>query len=223
MFYIRTADRLQRTSTWFESLDGGLDHLRAVLFDDTLGLAAEMDADMASHVDVYECEWKATLDDPERLAHFVEFVNAPDVEHDAGVGHRAGTAGAGMTSLEIERIESPRTDAVGSCGRPRRRAPDRPWRRGARRRPPGRALPSVGRCDLRHRPHRTVHRMCRCSPAAWSARSATSPRCRRRCTSSDSISDTGRCLDDAAYAVGTWAVSVVDGVVTIGDRRPAAA
>ena len=79
MFYIRTADRLQRTSTWLESLDGGLDHLRAVLLDDTLGLAAEMDADMASHVDVYECEWKATLDDPERLAHFVEFVNAPEV------------------------------------------------------------------------------------------------------------------------------------------------
>ena len=79
MFYIRTADRLQRTSTWVESLDGGLDHLRAVIFDDTLGLAAEMDADMARHVDVYECEWRATLDDPERLAHFVEFVNAPDV------------------------------------------------------------------------------------------------------------------------------------------------
>ena len=34
---------------------------------------------MARHVDTYECEWKATLDDPERLAHFVEFVNAPDV------------------------------------------------------------------------------------------------------------------------------------------------
>ena len=66
-----------------EALDAGtddrLDHLRGVIFDDTLGIAAELDADMASHVDTYECEWKATLDDPERLAHFVEFVNAPDV------------------------------------------------------------------------------------------------------------------------------------------------
>ncbi|MET0911344.1 MAG: nitrite reductase (NAD(P)H), partial [Ilumatobacteraceae bacterium] len=83
LFYIRTADRLQRTSTWLDALDAGaddrLDYLRGVIFDDTLGIAAELDADMAAHVDTYECEWKATLDDPERLAHFVEFVNAPDV------------------------------------------------------------------------------------------------------------------------------------------------
>ena len=78
MFYIRTADRLQRTSSWFDALDGGLDHLRSILFDDALGIAAELEADIARHVDTYECEWKATLADPERLAHFVEFVNAPD-------------------------------------------------------------------------------------------------------------------------------------------------
>lgn len=80
MFYIRTADRLERTSVWFEKLDGGLDYLRSVIVDDVLGIAAELDADMARHVDTYECEWTATLEDPERLAHFVEFVNAPD-EH----------------------------------------------------------------------------------------------------------------------------------------------
>ncbi|MAT06860.1 MAG: nitrite reductase (NAD(P)H) [Acidimicrobiaceae bacterium] len=78
MFYIRTADRLQRTSSWFDELDGGLDHLRAVVFDDVLGIAGELEDDMRRHIDTYECEWKATLDDPERLAHFVEFVNAPD-------------------------------------------------------------------------------------------------------------------------------------------------
>ena len=31
MFYIRTADRLQRTAPWVESLEGGLDHLKAVI------------------------------------------------------------------------------------------------------------------------------------------------------------------------------------------------
>ena len=64
MFYIRTADRLQRTATWFNSLEGGIDYLRQVLIDDTLGLCAELEADMAGHVATYQCEWKATLDDP---------------------------------------------------------------------------------------------------------------------------------------------------------------
>ena len=33
---------------------------------------------MASHVDTYEDEWAATLDDPERLAGSASFVNAPE-------------------------------------------------------------------------------------------------------------------------------------------------
>ena len=78
MFYVRTADRLQRTATWVESLDGGLDHLRRVIVDDDLGLCAELDAAMARHVASYVDEWRSTLEDPERLARFVSFVNAPD-------------------------------------------------------------------------------------------------------------------------------------------------
>ena len=45
MYYIRTADRLQRTGTWIGALDGGLDRVRAVVVDD--GLGAELEADMA--------------------------------------------------------------------------------------------------------------------------------------------------------------------------------
>ncbi|MEM7337994.1 MAG: nitrite reductase large subunit NirB [Actinomycetota bacterium] len=78
MLYIRTADRLERTATWFESLEGGIDYLRSVILDDSLGICDELEADMARHVDGYECEWTATLGDPDRLQHFVEFVNAPD-------------------------------------------------------------------------------------------------------------------------------------------------
>ncbi|GAA4688308.1 nitrite reductase large subunit NirB [Phytohabitans rumicis] len=78
MFYIRTADRLQRTAAWIEAMDGGLDHLRAVIVDDSLGLCAELDAAMARHVDLYEDEWRATIEDPERLRRFASFVNAPD-------------------------------------------------------------------------------------------------------------------------------------------------
>jgi nitrite reductase (NADH) large subunit len=77
MFYVRTADRLERTSVWLEKMEGGIDYLRQVVVDDSLGIADELEADMARHVESYECEWKATLDDPERLRRFVTFVNAP--------------------------------------------------------------------------------------------------------------------------------------------------
>ncbi len=79
MYYIRTADRLQRTSVWLDGLEGGLDRVKAVVVDDALGLGGELEAAMAHHVDTYFDEWKATLDDPEKLARFVSFVNAPGV------------------------------------------------------------------------------------------------------------------------------------------------
>lgn len=79
MFYIRTADRLERTAPWLERLEGGLDHLRAVVLEDALGIAADLDAQMARHVSGYADEWAAVLDDPDRLRRFTSFANAPDV------------------------------------------------------------------------------------------------------------------------------------------------
>jgi nitrite reductase (NADH) large subunit len=79
MFYIRTADRLQRTAPWLEAMDGGLDHLRDVVCNDSLGLAAEFEEAIERHVAGYVCEWKGVLDDPNKLSRFVSFVNAPDV------------------------------------------------------------------------------------------------------------------------------------------------
>ncbi|MDY6998946.1 MAG: nitrite reductase large subunit NirB [Actinomycetota bacterium] len=77
MFYIRTADRLQRTAPWVE--ETGLDHVREVVCDDSLGLAAEFEAAIERHVEGYACEWKGVLEDPDKLSRFVSFVNAPDV------------------------------------------------------------------------------------------------------------------------------------------------
>ncbi len=79
MYYIRTADRLQRTAPWVDSLDGGLDRVREVVVDDALGLGSELQAAMTTHVAGYFDEWRATLEDPEKLARFVSFVNAPGV------------------------------------------------------------------------------------------------------------------------------------------------
>jgi nitrite reductase (NADH) large subunit len=79
MFYIRTADRLQRTAPWLDSLDGGIDYLKQVLVHDSLGICADLEADMARHVASYADEWAATIADPQKLKRFVSFVNAPDV------------------------------------------------------------------------------------------------------------------------------------------------
>jgi nitrite reductase (NADH) large subunit len=84
ILYIRTADRLQRTASWFNALDGGLEHLRSVIVDDTLGLAADLDAAMAHHVETYECEWKATLADSARLARFESHVSVVGPPSEAG-------------------------------------------------------------------------------------------------------------------------------------------
>ncbi|MEU7346939.1 nitrite reductase large subunit NirB [Streptomyces bacillaris] len=78
MFYIRTADRLERTSAWLERIDGGLEHVRDVVVHDSLGLCDELERLMADHVSGYRDEWAETIDDPERLRRFVTFVNAPD-------------------------------------------------------------------------------------------------------------------------------------------------
>ena len=82
MFYVRTADRLQRTSTWRDNLEGGLDYLKAVVVDDSLGLGAELDAQMAHVVATYQCEWKTAVTTPAVRARFRSFVNSdkPD-EH----------------------------------------------------------------------------------------------------------------------------------------------
>jgi nitrite reductase (NADH) large subunit len=81
MFYVRTADRLQRTSVWMDNLEGGLDYLRAVVVEDSLGIAQELEEQMNSIVGSYQCEWKTTIENPERLKRFVEFVNT-DAEDD---------------------------------------------------------------------------------------------------------------------------------------------
>ncbi|MGJ7580402.1 nitrite reductase large subunit NirB [Variovorax sp. RHLX14] len=76
MFYVRTADRLQRTSTWRDNLEGGLDYLKGVVVRDTLGLAAELEAQMQHVVATYQCEWKTAIEDPKVRQRFRSFVNS---------------------------------------------------------------------------------------------------------------------------------------------------
>ncbi|RYE30886.1 MAG: nitrite reductase (NAD(P)H), partial [Sphingobacteriales bacterium] len=76
MFYIRTADRLQRTSVWLENMDGGLGYLKKVVIDDKLAIADELELQMQANIDQYQCEWKTTIESPERLKRFKHFINS---------------------------------------------------------------------------------------------------------------------------------------------------
>jgi nitrite reductase (NADH) large subunit len=78
MFYIRTANRLERTATWLNKLEGGMDYLKEVVINDSLGIAAQLEAEMDHQVATYECEWKATLQDPKKLQRFSHFVNSEE-------------------------------------------------------------------------------------------------------------------------------------------------
>ena len=75
MFYVRTADRLQRTSVWRENLEGGLDYLKEVILEDSLGINDELERQMQHVVDSYQCEWANAISDPEKLKRFRSFVN----------------------------------------------------------------------------------------------------------------------------------------------------
>ncbi|MBA4110099.1 MAG: nitrite reductase (NAD(P)H) [Leptothrix sp. (in: Bacteria)] len=76
MFYVRTADRLQRTSTWRDNMEGGLDYLKNVILNDSLGLNAELEAQMQHVANTYQCEWKTAVTTPEVRQRFRSFVNS---------------------------------------------------------------------------------------------------------------------------------------------------
>ncbi len=112
MFYIRTADRLMRSSVWLEKVAGGIEHLRRVVIGDSLGIGAELERAMAELVSSYRCEWTDVVRDPTKRAQFrrhtaepparrrlplvrrewVRLAAVADVPLDGGLGVRYGDA-----------------------------------------------------------------------------------------------------------------------------------
>lgn len=78
MFYIRTADKLQRTARWIEQLPGGIKYLREVILEDKLGIAADLEKQMNDLVGTFFCEWTEAINDSTRRSHFQQFANTPD-------------------------------------------------------------------------------------------------------------------------------------------------
>lgn len=77
-FYIRTADKLQRTARWIENLPGGIKYLKEVILDDTLGICADLEQQMIDLVGKFYCEWTETLKSPEKMQFFSQFANTDE-------------------------------------------------------------------------------------------------------------------------------------------------
>ncbi len=80
MFYVRTADRLQRTSVWREQVEGGLDYLKEVVLEDRLGICGDLEVEMQHIIDTYQCEWKTAVETPEKRSQFKAFLNTESAD-----------------------------------------------------------------------------------------------------------------------------------------------
>jgi nitrite reductase (NADH) large subunit len=80
MFYIKTADPLMRTATWLNKMEGGLAYLKNVIVNDSLGICADLEAEIELLIKNYHCEWKEVVENPELRKQFTHFVNAPQVK-----------------------------------------------------------------------------------------------------------------------------------------------
>ncbi|HCL24111.1 MAG TPA: hypothetical protein DHW46_11040, partial [Halomonas sp.] len=53
----------------------GLDYLKEVILEDSLGLGDELERQMQHVVESYQCEWANAISNPEKLKRFRSFVN----------------------------------------------------------------------------------------------------------------------------------------------------
>lgn len=100
MFYVRTADRLQRTSVWLDNLEGGISYLKQVIVEDSLGVCEQLEAQMQHVIDTYQCEWKSTLESEQKLRKFRPFIN-----------HQQGSMALNYRRLREQRIPAEQEEA----------------------------------------------------------------------------------------------------------------
>lgn len=105
MFYIKTADRLQRTSVWLENLEGGLDYLKEVILEDSLGIGEELEEQMKHVIATYQCEWKTTVEDEEAVKRFKHFVNDESADDNLQYVRERGQRRPAYDHERIELVE----------------------------------------------------------------------------------------------------------------------
>lgn len=79
-FYIRSADKLERTARWVERYPGGLKGLKEVIIDDKLGICAELEKEMEVLVGLYHCEWTNVVNNPQKRKAFKQFANTDETQ-----------------------------------------------------------------------------------------------------------------------------------------------
>ncbi|WP_221798363.1 nitrite reductase large subunit NirB [Oceanobacter mangrovi] len=117
MFYVRTGDRLQRTSVWMENMEGGLDYLKQVVINDSLGICTELEDNMTRIVGSYQCEWKTTLENPDKLKRFQHFINADEADSNLYYVRERGQRRPATEAERIELVELPPADKQALAGK----------------------------------------------------------------------------------------------------------
>jgi len=116
MYYIQTANPLERTAPWLERLEGGIDHLKRIVVEDSLSIATDLEREMQALVDGYRCEWKEVVENPERRAHFRHFANSDESDDQARRveerGQRRPADWAGEESGRASDVGSPESEWV---------------------------------------------------------------------------------------------------------------
>ena len=199
MWYVRTAERLERTATWQRKLPGGIDFVRRVVLDDALGIGAELEADMARHVDSYRVRVGGDArrpGPPRALRHVRQQPRARPDRHPRRDPRPAHPGGGAMTAIEEptdRALASGRSTGGSRSACVDRLTPDR----GVAALVDGR---QVAVFRLRDGALHAVDNVDPCSGAAVLSRGIVGDaggwrRSPRRCTSSASTWRTGRCLD----------------------------
>ena len=61
-------------------MEGGLEYLQSVIIDDKLNINDRLEAQMQRIVNTYQCEWKTTIEDENKLKRFRHFVNSDKID-----------------------------------------------------------------------------------------------------------------------------------------------
>ena len=64
-----------------ENLEGGIEHVKDVVIKDSLGICDQLEEEMQHVINTYQCEWRTTVESPEKRKRFRFFVNSDEQDN----------------------------------------------------------------------------------------------------------------------------------------------